>query len=97
MKRAIEEREQSQHSAKLNQRVDSKDLSQRRDCDSKAEEDECQHSCRPRRELERVWTNSFVVEIPQEQHQRNARVYEEDEFTEACVAHNQCQRSKVPY
>ncbi len=37
VKRAIEERKQSKHSSNFHQRIDAKDLSQRRDRDSQAE------------------------------------------------------------
>lgn len=80
MKRAVEKGEQPEHSPIFNKRIDAEDFSQGRDCDRQAEKDERQHSGGSRRELKRIWTNAFVVEIPQEQHQWDQGVDEENDF-----------------
>src|SRR5215212_8295272 len=82
MQHAVEECEQSEHPPESYQRVYAEDLSQRCDCNSQAEKDERQHSSGFGSKLERVWTNTFMVEIPKQQHERHKGVHEDNEFRE---------------
>ena len=85
MERAIEKREQSEHASIFNQRVNAKDFSERCDSDCYAEENERQHARGPGGKLERIWTDAFMVNVPQKQNERDESVDEEDEFR---VRHN---------
>src|SRR5215203_456719 len=80
MQSAVQERKQAKHATKLNERVDTEDSSQRRHSDGQTEKHEREHSRRSRRELQRVGTDSPAIQVPQQQNERNQRVYKNDEF-----------------
>src|SRR5688572_17975811 len=94
MKRAVEEREETEHPPELHQRIDAENLSQRRYCNRETEKDQGQHPGCSRCELQRIWANSFVVEIPKEQRERHQRVNEDDELREG---HNFRSTSPGPF
>src|SRR5262245_16809084 len=89
MKRAVEERKQPEHAAEFYERVNAEDFAQRRDCNSEAEKYQREYPCCFGDEIERIRTDTFMVKIPQQQHERDKRVYKDDEFREANISHDQ--------
>ena len=78
MKEAIEEGEEPEHPAKLDQRVRPGDLSRRCDSEGYQQEDERQHPGRARHEFKWIRTHIVVIPVPEQKSQRNEGVNEQN-------------------